>query len=79
MIMPQLLCKVVSALYTLDLEVLPSVHGLEGTDNWAFPYTALTIVLKLKRNFALAMRRFSLGSFCNYPSTKGTSSTFQYE
>jgi hypothetical protein len=53
-------------LYTLDLEVLPSVHGLKGTDNWAFPYTALTIVLKLQRNFASAMRRFSLGSFCNY-------------
>jgi hypothetical protein len=48
---------------TLDLEFFPSVHGLKGTDNWAFPYTALTIVLKLKTNLALAMRRFSLGSF----------------
>jgi hypothetical protein len=53
---------VVSALYPRPW-VLPSVHWLKGTDNQAFPYTALTIVLELQRNFALAMRRFTLGSF----------------
>ncbi len=53
---------VVSALYPGPW-VLPSVHWLKGTDNQAFPYTALTIVLKLQRNFASAMRRFTLGSF----------------